>query len=439
MDTNYIQQLQQILQTQFIIPNSELDAIMDNYNVTIQTIIDETGSETAVIEQLGSPHSLAEEIASEFNFIRKTNTDAQSINNIWQKSLTNKNINWPLVIIIGVLFIFIGIPLLTSVFSIFLSAAFIFAGFLISSIILAPHLFTTSPWFILSLFLAGTSTLILIILLAIATMKRVASLVKQFFAIKVKPTPQKRTPLSLLITLTIISIITNTAVFSLPFTDANLRAKIPYNMFRFTTPFNNKVTLTKDIPSQAITQVEIIGKGIQITTSESPDDQYHVRMKTTQDTIDQDIQVENQVLRINKTEVNNCLFCFDFGQKISTIEIAFPRNINLEAFSATISGGSLDLNTINAKNATFQVTGGGISINNLTSNTATFKITGGSIDTHTANIQSTLDMNITGGSSSFKEVSANTANFTIFGGSVDINSNQINQINKDIKGGSLNI
>lgn len=440
METNYIQQLQHILQTAYIVPQNELDSIIDNYRLTIQTIIDETGSEDAVTEQLGSPSALAEEIAAEFHFSTRSTTSSTQpkIDMTW--FLGNKNLNWPLIIGCIILTLFLGFPLFIAIFSFLASFILIFGGFLISSVVLTPLVFTTSPWFIAALFVAGVSSLSLIILLTIAIIRGLVFIIKKLFALPTTK-PKKRVSLVVIITLIIVSTISTTAVFTLPFTDANLRSKIPYNMFQFEGPFDNanKQVFTKDINANDIKNLDLSGSGIHIKTSESNDDQYHVQVKTTNNNIDNVVKIENQTLIITNSESTDCLFCLDFGSKVSTIELAIPKNAQFDTFSAKVSGGSLGLSSIHAKDTSLQIAGGEISIADLISNTASFKITGGSIDTKSATIQSTIDVKVTGGSATFKTLEADTANLNITGGSIDIDSHNIKTINKNVTAGTLNV
>lgn len=435
MENSYIQQLQSILQTQYNISQNEIDSIIENYRVTVQTIIDETNNEMAVIEQLGSPHTLAEEIANEFHFTPRT--AASSIEN---NSTNQKHPAW--VFICSIIFAFVlGFPILISIFAVLLSFILMFSGFIISSIILAPLTFTTSPWFIIALFFAGSSSLSLVIFIIVSTIRGTRLILKKLFEIPTFPKPTKRVPLSITITLIIISLVTNAAVFTLPFIDSNLRAKLPSNMFQLQLPFSesNQQTFSQDIDAAQIKNLVIQGSGVQIKTNESSDSQYHLKIKTAVNTHAEIIKVENQTLTINKSEAVSCLFCVNFGNNKVEIELSIPKDTQLDTFLANISGGSLEVSYIQAKNATIQIAGGQIALANFMSNNATFDIVGGSIDTNEATIQSTINVKIAGGSAMFETLRADTAHFNVAGGSISVKTPRIRNINKNIIAGSLNL
>ncbi|MGL4662494.1 MAG: DUF4097 family beta strand repeat-containing protein [Culicoidibacterales bacterium] len=438
MENNYIQQLQQILKTQFVIPDGERESIIDNYKVTVQTIIDETGHEESVIDQLGTPESLAEELASEFNFSRST-TSQQSETIHTHSQQYKKKPHWPIIIIFSIIVLFLGFPLIFAIFSTLIAFLIMPIGFLISSIVFLPSLISHSPWFILSLFLAGASTLALLILLIIIVVRGLIFCFKKAFSIQIEKKAKKRVPFAIVITLIVISIISNTAVFSLPFTDPYLRSKIPGNMFVFTS-FNNKTkTFTKDFAPQEIEQLQIKGSGIHIKTIESNDDQFHIQLDTVNGSIDNAVQIDNKKLIIKESNINSCIFCFDLGHSKTKLQLAIPKNTSFDFASIEILGGHAELDSIQAKTTNFKLTGGEIKIGNLKSDDSTVKITGGAINISSSQIQSTLNLDVTGGSADFDSLDADTANFDLKGGSVDVRSSHINKISKDIKGGSLNI
>lgn len=444
METSYIEQLQQTLQTQFIIPQNELESIIDNYRLTVQTIIDETGNEEAVFEQLGDPSILAQEIAQEFHFANKTihpNTESEPLHDSIFQQMIKKNLNWPLIIIVSVIAILFGFPFIISIFSVLVSFILIFGSLLISSVVLAPSLFSSSPWFIIALFFAGASSITLFILLTIALIRGLIFLIKKVLNIPLSEKRHRRTPLTLIIMLIITAIIANTAVFSLPFTDSNLRSKIPYNMFQFSNRFTTgeKQTTTKDFPQADVKQIDITASGVEIKTVESQDNSYHITIKSSQNHFDDMIRLEGGILTLSTNIDTNCFFCIDFSDHSSSIELAIPKNAQLESFAADISGGAVSLHAIHTKDAKLEITGGSFDVKELISTNANFRVTGGEIITQSAIIQSTIDVDITGGSAHFKTLQADTGNFKITGGEINIDSPQIKKVNKHVTAGSLNI
>lgn len=452
MENNYIQQLRQILITDYQVSAEELETIIDDYRLTVETIIDETGDEKAVVDQLGAPRMLAEEIAKEFKFAKRVKTENQEwsqTKNFSQpseytyndrfKEINNAIPTWVKILLGVVISLFIGFPLVSTIGGLALSGIVASIGLVIAGVALSPELFSVSPWFIIMLFVAGISTLILMIFMLVAMIKGIVYLVQKLFGtVKKDEKPRKKWGIWTAVVLLVVAVISHGSLFAIVATTSGLRDKIPYNMYTFRVRDTGTTSVEKkEVEQDKVQKLVLIGAGASFDLTESADDKYHVTIYKNGKEIKTKVVVENGELRVDLENQNNCFMCIDFSGG-AKVKVEVPKNAKHESIYLEIRGGEANLKNIAAKQIDISITGGSTRANDVEAEDLKVTVAGGESKFEKINTI-TSKFYVSGGSIDIKRLKADFGLFDVSGGSVDIHKGEISRIERDIKGGSVDI
>lgn len=447
MENNYIQQLRSILMTEYEVNLQELETIIEDYRLTVETIIDETGDEKYVVDQLGAPHILAEEIAHEFNFIKKTANDGQpwtqpkmesDIKDTLKKSISTVPM-WAKIVMI-VICILILLPAIASIIGITIGGIALGAGLIVTGIILIPQFLSGFPWFIIILFVTGILTLIFMIMTISLAVRGVAYLVRLAFGKKKETENSQKKwqilPWSLVL---IAMLIAHTSLFTIIATNKEIRNKLPYQMYRFKIGHSDKIEVTKKTFEQKdVQKLTIKGSGTSLNLTESSDDKYHVTVYASDAESRNTIVVENGELKVDIGSGNRvCFMCANLGDD-TKIVIEVPKKVKHEFVYLEITGGDATIQTLLANQVDMKVTGGSIQTNTLEAERLDVNVTGGKNTFDTINVK-TSRMHVSGGSIKIDTMIAADGLFDVTGGSIDIQKGNIGKVERNITGGSVDI
>lgn len=452
MENNYIQQLRQILLADYQVSAEEIENIIDDYRLTVETIVDETGDEKAVVDQLGDPRMLAEEIAKEFKFtkrIKLENQEHSETKNFFTPSDISfsdilKKVNsalpgWAKILLLVLISICIAVPIVGAIGGLTIGGIVAGVGLVIAGVVLSSEFFTISPWFIIMLFVAGITTLVFVFFMFSAMVKGIVYFVQKFFGtVKNNEKPRKKWKIWAASILFIVVLISHGSLFAIVATTNGLRDKLPYNMYMFRLRnFGIMSVEKKDIDQKEIQKLVLKGSGASFDLTESSDDKYHVTTYKNGKEIKNVVVVENGELKVNLESQNNCFMCIDFGGG-PTVKVEVPKNAKHESIYLEIRGGEANLKNVAAKQMDISITGGSTYGSSVEAENLKVTVTGGESKFEEVNT-TTANFYVSGGSIDIKRLKADLGLFDVRGGSIDIRKGEIGRIEKNIKGGSVDI
>lgn len=451
MENNYIQQLEFILRCEYDVNESEIQKIIEDYRLTVQTIIDETGVEENVVSQLGTPRGLASEIAEEFHFQKKKqfgqaemSKNDYSTNAQGERSGTELPL-WVKIIILIVVTLFLIIPFGGTIFGITAAFLSISLGLIISSVVLAPSIFPVSPEFIILLFLAGIVTLALFLFIALLAIKGLTYVMKLIFQKNKENTTEKKSKRLgwLTLILLVAACMLHASLFTIVSRNGELREKLPMNLYSFHYRNDENTNEVKQaIDASQVKTVKFIGTASELEIVESTDNQYHITGYIKQkDTLEKHVSVKNNELSIIADEKSKemCFFCIDFRNEKSKFKLEIPKDANINQVKLDITGGSARVEKLKATNISLVLTGGKIRAESLESENITISVTGGKGELENIKVTSKASIEVTGGMLDITSIEAKEARFEVTGGSIDVENKKIDHIEKDVTGGSLKI
>lgn len=450
MENNYIQQLRQILTSEYQVNPEELEAIIEDYGFTVETIIDETGDEKAVVDQLGAPRVLADEIAKEFNFARRIKPENQE----WSHSKTyadplgyrgvkganNAMPNW-LKIILIVVAVFVGFPIVSTIGGIVVSGIIASMGLVVAGIVLAPNLFSETPMFVVMLFMTGIATLILMFFVIATMIKGIIYLINKFSGKnKMNEQPRKKWGLWTGLVLLVVVLIGHGSLFAIVATSSGLRDKIPYNMYTFRVRKKDASSVEKkEVEKKEVRKLNLKGSGASFDLTESTDDEYHVTVYKDGKEVKNVVVIENNELKVDlNSGNNNCFMCIDFGNVGSKVKVEVPKNANLESIFLEITGGEANLKNLVANQVEMRLTGGSIHADTVDATDISVTVTGGESKFERINTK-TSKFYVSGGSIDIKTLKADNSLFDVTGGSINVRKGDIGKVERNINGGSVDI
>lgn len=447
MENKYIQQLRFILTTEYNVNPEELEKIIEDYRLTVETIIDETGDEKNVVDQLGAPRVLAEEIAQEFKFTKKPVSEAstweQQKNETDLKDTIKKSVStvptWVKVVAIVVCALIL-LPTVASIVGIAIGGIFLGLGLIVTGIILIPQFLNNSPWLIIMLFVAGISTLIFMFMVISLAIRGIIYLVRLAFGKKKEmKQPRKKwgfIPWTLVI---LAMLIAHASLITIVATNKDIRDKLPYQMYRFKLSHSGTTEVNKKtFEKSEIQKLTIKGSGTSINLKESADDQYHISVYASDTEVRDTIALDNGELKVNMNSGNAaCFICVNSGED-TEIVVEIPKNAKQELVYLEITGGDANVQTLLANKINMKVTGGSLQTNTIETESLNVNITGGKSTFDSINTK-TSKMNVSGGSIKISTMTAAEGIFDVTGGSINIEKGNIEKVDRNITGGSVDI